>query len=59
MGYDTLLRQFSELDVAVARKRSAIAAPVRQLLPDERLLREQSAEVRHYAGGSNALNGRA
>ena len=49
-AYDALLASFTRLDAAVAQKRSAIAALVRRLPPDERSLREQSAEVSSLRG---------
>lgn len=48
--FDTLVHDIAEVDENVSRLRSRIAALVRQLPPDERTLREQSAEVSSLRG---------
>jgi hypothetical protein len=53
--YEDLVGEFTRLDVAVARTRSAIAALVRRLPPDERSLREQSTEVSSLRGRLDRL----
>jgi hypothetical protein len=49
-AFDALVRDVAELDAAVSRYRFQVALLVRQLPPDERTLREQSAEVSSLRG---------
>lgn len=48
--YEELIQKITVLDESTARLRSAVASLVRQLPPDERTLREQSAEVSSLRG---------
>jgi hypothetical protein len=48
--FDALVHNIAELDESVSRLRSRVASLVRQLPPDERVLREQSAEVSSLRG---------
>jgi AAA domain len=49
-GFDSLLAEFTVLDVAVLQRRSAIAALVRRLPPDERTIHDQATEVSSLRG---------